>query len=157
MGEEHGRITVLLSRCFIGESFSLSEAQIHHFSPLHTRMRYSFSYNKLLRFVPRFPVVSVGREIIAKRLMQRSVLNGYNCLLRSDLGFWDKLVRERMPSSKFLGQEDEFAFRELTKNSTLPFFVTDIGGSDLVDRTVRTVIPITDEEANVTYYLIRRK
>ena len=86
-----------------------------------------------------------------------SDLNGYNCLLRSDLGFWDKLVRERMPSSKFLVQEDEFAFRELAKNSTLPFFVTDIGGSDLVDRAVRTVIPITDEEANVTYYLIRRK
>ena len=86
-----------------------------------------------------------------------SSLNGYNCLLRSDLGFWDKLVREHMPSSKFLVQEDEFTFRELTKNSTLPFFVTDIGGSDLVDREVRTVVPITDKEANVTYYLIRRK
>ena len=83
-----------------------------------------------------------------------SDLNGYNCLLRSEIGFWDELCRRNMPASKFLVQEDDFAFRELTQNSTLPFFVTDLGGKNLFDPAKRVEIPITDPEANVTYYLI---
>ena len=101
---------------------------------------------------PDHSVLESGKAAIAL-----SDLNGYNCLLRSDLGFWDQLVREEMPASKFLVQEDEFAFRELIKNSTLPFFVTNLGGSELVDPDVRVTIPVTDEKANVTYYLISRK
>lgn len=81
-------------------------------------------------------------------------LNGYSCLLRSEIGFWDGLCRRKMPASRFLVQGDDFAFRELVRSSTLPFFITDLGGADLFDPQSRVVVPISDAEANVTYYLI---
>ena len=83
-------------------------------------------------------------------------LNGYNCLLRSEIGFWDGLCRRKMPASRFLVQTDDFAFRELVRSSTLPFFITDLGGADLFDPQSRVAVPITDAEANVTYYLVEQ-
>ena len=49
-------------------------------------------------------------------------LNGLTCLLRSEIGFWIELCRRCMPVSKFLIQTDEFAFRELVRESALPCF-----------------------------------
>ena len=84
-------------------------------------------------------------------------LNGYNCLLRSEIGFWDKLCREKMPASRFLVQEDEYEFFELIRNSTLPFFITNlVNPSEYVGEDT-FVIPISNPEANVTYYLITRR
>ena len=39
-------------------------------------------------------------------------INGFNFLLRSELGFWDTLCREKMPASKFLVQTDTAVFDE---------------------------------------------
>lgn len=86
-----------------------------------------------------------------------SDLNGFNFLLRSELGFWDTLCREKMPASKFLVQTEEAVFDELVEASSLPCFTTDY----ILDRESgypdRVSIPVTDAEANVTFYLITRK
>ena len=92
-----------------------------------------------------------------KKGMYLSDLNGHNCLLRSQIGFWDELCRRNMPASKFLVQEDDFEFFELIKNSTLPFFVTNLVDTSGYLPKDRLTIPIMDEEANVTYHLIRKK
>ena len=86
-----------------------------------------------------------------------SQINGYNFLLAGNLGFWDSLCREKMPASRFHVQTSDLAMRELTEGSTLPCFVTDLSGS-LRDYSIanRVSIPITDPEANVTYYLTCR-
>ncbi|HIX59855.1 MAG TPA: LysR family transcriptional regulator [Candidatus Blautia gallistercoris] len=78
-------------------------------------------------------------------------LNGETMLLRSQLGFWEEIIHEKMPDTKFLVQED-MAFDELVKASALPSF-----NSDLVIRREgsvpnRILVPIADEEVNVTYY-----
>lgn len=80
-------------------------------------------------------------------------INGYNCLLNSDIGFWIDMCRKSMPSSKFLVQTDEFAFRELMTASNLPYFTTDLANDRFAEVKNRVTIPITDEEANVSYYL----
>ena len=83
-------------------------------------------------------------------------LNGFNFLLGSDLGFWNDIVRRSLPASRFLVQDDEFALTELIRTSSLPCFTTDValerryrevGGS-------RVMVPITDPEANVSFYLV---
>ncbi|SDN27102.1 LysR family transcriptional regulator [Lachnospira pectinoschiza] len=84
-----------------------------------------------------------------------SQINGYNCLLASEIGFWNSFCKRKMPSSKFLVQTDEFAFRELIRESTLPYFTTDLSKEPIADN--RISIPITDDEANVTYFLIKNK
>ena len=86
-------------------------------------------------------------------------LNGFNFLLGSDLGFWNDIVRRSLPASRFLVQDDEFALNELIRTSSLPCFTTDValerryrdvGGS-------RVMVPITDPEANVSFYLVASK
>lgn len=86
------------------------------------------------------------------------IINGYNCLLSSDIGFWTNFHKRKLPASKFLIQTDEFAFKELIRESTLPCFTTDLArnyyGSEIDGRIT---IPITDEEANVSYYVVYRR
>lgn len=80
-------------------------------------------------------------------------LNGYNYLLLSEIGFWDRLCREHLPASRFLVQSDEFEFRTLAHDSSLPFFTTDLAHDEELVKG-RKVIPITDEVVNVTYHLL---
>ena len=86
-----------------------------------------------------------------------SDLNGFNFLLRSELGFWDTLCRKKMPASKFLVQTEESVFEELVRASTLPCFTTDY----IVNRDSaypgRVNIPIRDEGAKITFYVIKQK
>jgi len=77
--------------------------------------------------------------------------------LPPEIGFWEKFCAEKLPSSKFIIQKDEFSFYELIKESNLPCFTTDLVKNQFTDIKNRVNIPITDQEANVTYYLIKRK
>lgn len=86
-----------------------------------------------------------------------SQLNGFNFLLRSEIGFWDHMCREKMPCSKFLVQTDDFTFQELIRESSLPCFTTNLTKDAAGLLKNRQIIPITDTEANVTYHLIYLK
>ena len=81
-------------------------------------------------------------------------INGFNFLLRTELGFWDTLCREKMPASKFLVQPDAMVFEELVNASSLPCFTTDY--VRLRDYPNRVNIPLSDEESHVTFYLAKR-
>ena len=82
-------------------------------------------------------------------------INGFNSLLRTELGFWDALCREKMPASKFLVQTDNAVFDELVRASSLPCFSTDYG--NLQDGYPERVnIPLADEEAHVIFYLAKK-
>ena len=80
-------------------------------------------------------------------------INGFNFLLRTELGFWDTMCRQKMPASKFLVQSEEDVFWELVKSSSLPCFSTDYVNQGRSPYTGRVNVPVTDEEANVTFYL----
>lgn len=84
-------------------------------------------------------------------------LNGFNCLLRDKIGFWADMCREKMPSSKFLVQTKEEEFIELARTSSLLCFTTNlVSGYENVYKD-RRVIPITDDCANVNYFVIQNK
>lgn len=82
-------------------------------------------------------------------------INGFNFLLRTELGFWDTLCREKMPASRFLVQPDALVFEELVRASSLPCFTTDYVHIDEYPNRVR--IPLSDPEAQVTFYLLSRQ
>ena len=81
--------------------------------------------------------------------------NLYVCV-RSELGFWDALCREKMPASKFLVQTDIASFDELVRASSLPCFTTDYGQLRHAYYPNRVNIPILDAEAQVTFYVLSR-
>ena len=80
-------------------------------------------------------------------------INGYNFLLRSEIGFWDSLCREYMPSSKFLVQNNQFEFDELVRTSSLPRVITNCSADFRSIKKDRIAIPISNPEATVTFYL----
>lgn len=82
------------------------------------------------------------------------MINGFNCLLSSEIGFWNEVCHKKMPASRFLIQTDEFEFLELIKESSLPCFITNLVSDNQQPLGNRIVIPITDDEVNVTYYFI---
>ena len=59
-----------------------------------------------------------------------------------------------MPASKFLVQPDEFTFNELVSCSSLPCFVTDYISDIQGSYPNRITIPLTDDEAKVSFYVI---
>lgn len=100
-----------------------------------------------------FVCVPSDHELASHSTLSFAEINGFNFLLRTELGFWDTLCRENMPASKFLVQTDSSVFDELVRASSLPCFTTDYG--HLQDGYPdRVNIPLTDEEAHITFYVV---
>lgn len=105
-----------------------------------------------------FVCVPKNHELARYKELSFQIINGFNFLLRSELGFWDTICRKKMPASRFLVQTDEFTMNELIKSSSLPCFVTDaVMSQGAIDTEKRVSIPMTDSEVNVTFYLAVRK
>ena len=100
-----------------------------------------------------FVCVPPEHELARQKELAFEEINGFNFLLRTELGFWDTMCREKMPSSKFLVQTDTDAFNELVRASSLPCFITDYIQEKEMEDYGRIRIPITDPEAKVTFYV----
>ena len=81
-------------------------------------------------------------------------MDGENMLLYADIGFWPSLPERKMPHSRFLVQNERFAFEELIASSVLPCFVSDISLQNDGKPADRVIIPILDPGASVTYYAV---
>lgn len=86
-----------------------------------------------------------------------SDFDGETMLLFSEIGFWHKIPRAKLPHSRFLLQSDRFAFDELVTASTLPCFSTDISRKYHMDDDTRVHLPILDPEATARFHLVCRK
>ena len=66
----------------------------------------------------------------------------------------ERIVREKMPESRFFLQEDIDAVGELGKFSKLPHFSSDITVQAMPSRrNGRVHVPFSDPESHVCYYL----
>ena len=84
-------------------------------------------------------------------------LDGESVLLLSRIGFWNEICLKMIPQSHLLIQEDQTVFQELTRASALPNFRSNITMMREQKEDNRVAIPITDQEAHVTYYAIYHK
>ena len=98
--------------------------------------------------------VPPSHELAEKEELSFAELNGYNFLLGARLGFWDDMCRKKMPASKFFVQTDQYTLNELIRESSLPCFVTDAVAYDRTVYGERIVIPVSDREAQLTFYLV---
>ena len=92
-------------------------------------------------------------QFAEKESLYMKDLDGEIMLLLSDIGFWSDIPKEKMPNTKFLLQNERFAFYELVHSSILPNFTTDLAIKQDGIPEGRVVVPILDKEAKVTYYL----
>ena len=116
--------------------------------------------------LPAFESKSLMTERLAvslpagHRLAQRAEvsfgdLDGDTFLMQAHVGYWRAMVERAMPRSKFLVQENRDVYLELAKTSQADLFVSNVGISN-ADGSGRVVVPISDEEANPTFWLLMR-
>ena len=103
-----------------------------------------------------FVCVPKDHELATHKSLTFADINGFNFLLRTELGFWDALCREKMPASKFLVQTDVSVFDELVRASSLPCFTTDYGQLR-GGYPERVNIPLQDAAAHITFYLAKKR
>lgn len=115
--------------------------------------------HKALRCVPYlqeqlYVCIPEEHTLAEQSHLSLSQINGFNCLLRDEIGFWTDLVKKKMPASRFLVQTDEFEFEELVRTSTLLCFSSNRAADPNQTLKGRKLIPLTDPEVNITYHLI---
>lgn len=101
-----------------------------------------------------FVCVPNGHALAVYDELTMEQLNGFNCLLRDEIGFWTELCYQKMPASRFLIQKNEFEMQELVRTSTLLCFTTNLARYSGNALRRRKIIPIINEQADVTYHLI---
>ena len=79
-------------------------------------------------------------------------LAGETMLLIKDIGIWRDLVNTRMAQTNFIIQEQEETFSALIQASALPAFATNLTLKQGRIRANRTILPILDPEATITFY-----
>lgn len=79
-------------------------------------------------------------------------------LLFTKIGFWYNVCMQKIPSPRMLEQSDRETFIEIASASALPtFFSLSYNRQEKLDTSGRKIIPLSDPEASVTYYLACRK
>ena len=101
-----------------------------------------------------FLSVPLAHPLAARKELAPADIDGQNLLLYTDIGFWRDFCREKLPNAHFLMISEWEAFGEVAGISEFPFFTTDAHmNRDGVPEN-RAVIPIIDEQAEVTYYCV---
>lgn len=123
----------------------------------------------VLTFEPQLPGVEVlpfGSEKLCFLLpmnhplageaeLRLADLNGETMLLRPNLGFWTRTL-ESLPDTRFLVQQEDYAFGELIRASSLPAFTTDRVQRRYGATEGRVAVPISDPGTSVDYFVAYR-
>ena len=83
-------------------------------------------------------------------------LDGETFLVDASAGFWIDMIRRRMPHARIIEQPDRRVLSQLVLTTDLPTFATNIT-REWDERNGRTLVPLKDDEAKVTYYLNMRE
>ncbi len=86
-----------------------------------------------------------------------SQLSGENILLYSNLGFWQDMLKSKIPQAHFVIHNEYEILNNLIRSSDWPIFQTNFTIGSRPEISDRLNIPVTDAEANVTYYCIYKK
>lgn len=99
-----------------------------------------------------------NHRLAKKKSLSFSEMDGETFIVASEIGFWDNVHKRCLPSSRFIIQSDKTALEEITRNSSLPHFVTDLS-MRFQRRPVeeKAVIPISDKDAAAEFFLWKRK
>ena len=79
-------------------------------------------------------------------------MDGESFLMASEVGYWERIVREAMPGARFLRQEGMEALQALIRASSLPSFATDVTLRLYGRNSGRVYVPISDDAAVERFY-----
>lgn len=77
-------------------------------------------------------------------------------LLYSNIGFCMIYICKN-PKTRYLLQDERLTFNEIVKASTLPSYTSNLSIKREGKMSDRVILPINEEEAHVTYYVVMLK
>lgn len=101
-----------------------------------------------------FLYVKKNHSAALRKEVSFTEMNGTSFLMVSEVGFWNRVVRERMPASRFLLQTGNEALAEVAESSSLPTFATNFSMDWGHVHHDRVAVPFADPEAEATYWFI---
>lgn len=90
-----------------------------------------------------------------KKSVSFADLKGLSFIVIADIGIWKNITEKQIPNAKFLYQDQQEAFREITKYSDFPYFTTNISKIDRkleMDGHDQVNVPIRDNAAKINFY-----
>ena len=99
----------------------------------------------------------LNHPLASKKEIKFHDLDGQTMLLYSNIGFWHDLHMQKNPKTKYLLQEERLTFNEIVKASTLPSYTSNLSIKREGKMSDRVILPINEEEAHVTYYVVMLK
>lgn len=111
-------------------------------------------------FSERLSVMLPKKHPLAKRKsIALKELAGETFAVYSEVGFWEKVKREKIPGVKFVKlvpHEDSEPITAITKVSDLPSFISDRTTAFTLPKN-RVAVPLSDDEVNVTFYTVCKR
>lgn len=98
-------------------------------------------------------LVPQQHPLAARNELRLEELKDQNLLLYTHIGFWRNLSREKLPTCNFLYMNEWDAYQQISEASSFPTFTTE-AFADKWPQSGKKVIPIVDDEVNVTYYFV---
>ena len=99
----------------------------------------------------------LSHPLASKKEIKFHDLDGQTMILYSNIGFWHDLHMKKTPKTKYLLQEERLTFNEIVKASTLPSYTSNLSIKREGKMSDRVILPINEEEAHVTYYVLMLK
>ncbi|MBP3201705.1 MAG: LysR family transcriptional regulator substrate-binding protein [Lachnospiraceae bacterium] len=91
-----------------------------------------------------------------KKSISFKEMDGESLLMNRKVGFWDKIVRNNMPNSNFILQDNLDNLRILIDNSNISAFASNLTINERIVPN-RIAIEIKDKISKVDFYLIYHK
>ncbi len=111
-------------------------------------------------FSERLSVMLPKKHPLAKRKsIALKELAGETFAVYSEVGFWERVKREKIPDVKFVKlvpHEDSEPITAITKVSDLPSFISDRTTAFTLPKN-RVAVPLSDDEVNVTFYTVCKR
>lgn len=94
------------------------------------------------------------KEFSSKDRISFSELEGQSLLLLPLKGYWNELITSRIKNAHFIEHNNVEDYIEILRNTKLISFIPDIAQKEVIGIENKKVIPISDKEAQLTYYLV---
>lgn len=108
---------------------------------------------KLSVMLPKNHPLAERKSIALKELA------GETFAVYNEVGFWEKVKREKIPNAKFikfLPHEDADPITAITRASDMPSFISDRTTAFTLPEN-RVAVPLSDKEMSVTFYAVFKK
>ena len=100
--------------------------------------------------------VPLSHPLAGRKSVSFSEIDGETFLVMDKIGFWENVHHESIPNATFIRQNDQRVFDRLAKSSDALHFSTN-ATLDSHEGGNRRHIPITDDMAHATFYLVSFK